>query len=73
MLVEVSDVSQVVFSVVVVFVVVCVLCCVVCCVVCVALETLLPAGFELVVSVAVTVVEVVRLVSVKVAEDVVPF
>ncbi len=65
MLVEVSDVSQVVFSVVVVFVVVCV--------VCVALETLLPAGFELVVSVAVTVVEVVRLVSVKVAEDVVPF
>lgn len=65
MLVEVSDVSQVVFSVVVVFVVVCVLC--------VALETLLPAGFELVVSVAVTVVEVVRLVSVKVAEDVVPF
>ncbi len=54
-----------VFSVVVVFVVVCV--------VCVALETLLPAGFELVVSVAVTVVEVVRLVSVKVAEDVVPF
>ena len=69
MLVEVSDVSQVVFSVVVVFVVVCVLCCVVC----VALETLLPAGFELVVSVAVTVVEVVRLVSVTVAEDVVPF
>ena len=65
MLVEVSDVSQVVFSVVVVFVVVCV--------VCVARETLLPAGFELVVSVAVTVVEVVRLVSVKVAEDVVPF
>ena len=65
MLVEVSDVSQVVFSVVVVFVVVCV--------VCVALETLLPAGFELVVSVAVTVGEVVRLVSVKVAEDVVPF
>ena len=47
--------------------------CVLCCVVCVALETLLPAGFELVVSVAVTVVEVVRLVSVKVAEDVVPF
>ena len=65
MLVEVSDVSQVVFSVVVVFVVVCVLCCVVC--------VALPAGFELVVSVAVTVVEVVRLVSVKVAEDVVPF
>ena len=62
MLVEAPDVSQVLFTVVVVTVVVCVVVCVLWCVVCVPVDALLPVVPVLVVPVMETVAEVVRLV-----------